>query len=948
MNPLNANPDAAPDATPDAATWARLSPLLDAALDLPAPERAAWLAALQAHAPQDAAALHRLLERHAAVGRADFLAGSARPGADGAAIGHRMGPWTIEAPLGEGGMASVWQARRSDGRHEGLAAVKLMHGRLHGTQASQRFEREGRILARLEHPNIARLLDAGVASDGKGGQPYLVLELVRGDPIDRHCDARRLSVAARLALFEDVLAAVAHAHTHGVIHRDLKPGNILVSTDGTVKLLDFGIAKLMDDEAAGAAADALTREGGRVLTPEYAAPEQLRGEGVTTATDVYALGVLLYQLLSGRHPTSPSAGTAAEVARGTLDTEPPRLSRAVTLALARVSNGSDAGHHCPGVPVDDTAALRDTSPERLRRTLEGDLETIVAHTLRKLPTERYPTVAAFAEDLRRYRAHEPVLAQPDTLGYQSRKFVRRHRGAVAAGTLTLLAIVIGLAGTLWQSRQAQQQRALAEQQTKLALDEYDLSSAMSRLVAVALGPVSDKPLLVSDVLVRGEAIADRQFAGKPRVRAYLLRQLGQMWAESGDWIRSHALLQASRAAALAADDPGQTAQADCALATILAYQGRYPEALIQVNAGLGAAQSSPVQLRGPLAECLSMRASIADATGRYADALADFDLALNVVGTPRLGEESMVFDLRIKRAFVLSSTDELARAVAEYDEVLLALEQRGELDITTYDPVLNSFVNLLLRAGQVRRAEDVVRQLLARQRGQGASRSREPTEVANQVMTLTQLGRHEEAAALADAALAEPALQGNARMTAWLAMVGAEAQCALGQVSRCAAGVAKLGQTLAPPADASPDMLARLTLLQARLAVMQREPVRAQAYVDTGLAMSWAQGFDASRRVGALLLACEVALGQGDLDRARQHAKQALAEARQKFAGFAHSAPVGLALVMQGRIDQAEGDTAAAQAHWQAAVQQLDAALGAEAADARSARQRLAGLGLPR
>jgi eukaryotic-like serine/threonine-protein kinase len=942
------NMDATSGPAPDAETWARLSPLLDEVLDLPQADRATWLAALQVRAPQDAELLQRLLQRHEAAGREQFLGGSALPLSAHPAAGQRMGPWTIEAPLGEGGMASVWLARRSDGRHDGQAAIKLMHGRLHGTQASQRFEREGRILARLEHPHIARLLDAGVASDGDGGQPFLVLELVRGEPIDRHCDARRLGVEARLTLFDDVLAAVAHAHTHGVIHRDLKPGNILVTTDGTVKLLDFGIAKLMDDEAGGAGALALTREGGRALTPEYAAPEQLRGEGVTTATDVYALGVLLYQLLCGRHPTAPGAGTAAEVAQATLDTEPPRLSRAVTLAHIQGSESNDAGDRPAGASDVDAAALRDTSPERLRRALEGDLETIVAHALRKLAAERYPTVAAFAEDLRRFRMHEPVLAQRPTLAYHTAKFVRRHRGAVAAGTLTLMAIAAGLAGTVWQARQAQQQRLVAEHQTKLALDEYDLSSAMSRLVSVALGPVSDKPLLVSDVLVRGEAIADRQFAGKPRVRAYLFRQLGQMWAESGEWTRADALLRASRAAAVAADDVVQTVQADCALATTSAYQGRYPEALILVNSGLAAAQSSPVPLREPLAECLSMRASIADAMGRYADALVDFDLALSVVGTPRLGEERMVFDLRIKRAFALSSTDELARAVAEYDDVLLALKERGELDITAYDPVLNSFVNLLLRAGQVLRAEDVMQQLLARQRGQGASRSREPTEVANQVMTLTQMGQREEAAALAEAALAEPALQGNARMTAWLATVGAEAQCALDHVSRCAARVAKLGQALASPADANPDMLARLTLLRARLAVLQREPARAQAYVDTGLAMSQAQGFDASRRVGALLLACEIALSQGDLDTARRHVKQALLEARQKFAGFAQSAPVGLALVMQGRIDQAGGDTAAAQANWKAAVQQLDAALGTDAADTRSARQRLAGLGSPR
>ena len=218
-----------PQDTPDAATWARLSPLLDEVLDLPAPERQAWLDALRLRAPQDAAQLRALLDSHEAAARAHFLAGRALDAPAVPAVGHRLGPWIIEAPLGEGGMASVWLARRSDGRHDGQAAIKLMHGRLHGSQASLRFEREGRILARLEHPHIARLLDAGVAADGPhgdSGQPYLVIELVRGQPIDRWCDERQLGIDARLRLFVDVVLAVAAAHAQLVAHRDIKPDNV--------------------------------------------------------------------------------------------------------------------------------------------------------------------------------------------------------------------------------------------------------------------------------------------------------------------------------------------------------------------------------------------------------------------------------------------------------------------------------------------------------------------------------------------------------------------------------------------------------------------------------------------------------------------------------------------------------------------------------------------------
>ena len=222
-----------------------------------------------------------------------------------------------------------------------------------------------------------------------------------------------------------------------MIHRDIKPGNILVTPDGTVKLLDFGIAKLLEDETTAGEATELTRDGGRVLTPEYAAPEQLRGEAITTATDVYALGVLLYQLLGGRHPTSPSSGTSAEVVRATLETDAQVLSRAVTQALT------------DGAQVGDIASHRSTTTPGLRRLLQGDLDNICAKALRKLPHERYGTIAAFADDLRRHRAHEPVSARPDSLGYRTRKFVRRHRGAVATGALTVVAIVGGLVGMIW-------------------------------------------------------------------------------------------------------------------------------------------------------------------------------------------------------------------------------------------------------------------------------------------------------------------------------------------------------------------------------------------------------------------------------------------------------------------------------------------------------------------
>ena len=278
------------------ANWAQLSPLLDELLDLPEPERQARVAEVRAQNPQLGDELAALLTASQSDQVKDFLSKPLLNPVDQAPestlAGQRLGAYVLESPLGQGGTGSVWRARREDGRFTGAVAIKLLHLSLLGRAGAERFKREGDILARLTHPNIAHLLDAGVTA---GGQPYLVIELVEGERIDRHCDLKRLDVNARLALFDKVLSAVAHAHTHLVIHRDIKPGNILVTPDGTVKLLDFGIAKLLEDEATAGEATELTRDGGRVLTPEYAAPEQLRGEAITTATDVYALGVLLYQ-----------------------------------------------------------------------------------------------------------------------------------------------------------------------------------------------------------------------------------------------------------------------------------------------------------------------------------------------------------------------------------------------------------------------------------------------------------------------------------------------------------------------------------------------------------------------------------------------------------------------------------------------------------------------------
>jgi len=403
--------------------WQALSPYLDQALAMTDDARAAWLSSLGEQDPALAAQLLALLDEHRVLAQEGFLENGrfALPNSTGLA-GQTLGPYTLISQIGQGGMGSVWLARRSDGRFERQAAVKFVSIALAGRATEERFKREGSILGRLTHPHIADLLDAGISSDG---QPYLIFEYVDGTTIDQYCDQHKLDLEARVRLFLDVLSAVAHAHANLIVHRDIKPSNVLVTTGGEVKLLDFGIAKLLEGEGQTGVATLLTHEGGSALTPRYAAPEQLTGQPVTTTTDVYVLGVLLYLLLSGRHPAGSGAHSPAELVKAVLDLEPPRASDAVT--------------------SDDSSLIaerRGTTADKLRRELRGDLDTIVGKALKKSPQERYASVTEFANDLQRYLKHEPISARPDTLAYRTAKFLRRNRTVVAL-TATALAVVIG-------------------------------------------------------------------------------------------------------------------------------------------------------------------------------------------------------------------------------------------------------------------------------------------------------------------------------------------------------------------------------------------------------------------------------------------------------------------------------------------------------------------------
>jgi len=416
--------------TPD--RWRAVSLRLDEALELREDERATWMAALRQQDPTLADDVRILLEEHESLRGERFLEEDvgARLGApvDRGAIsgaGRIFGAYRLVSPIGHGGMGVVWLAERCDGHFEGRAAVKLLDVVRFG-QSEARIRREATILARVTHPNIAHLIDAGVSPDG---QPYLVLELVDGQSIDRYCDDRSLSVPARIELFLGVLDAVSHAHTHRIVHRDIKPSNVLVRTDGKVKLLDFGIAKLLEQDNHSGMAGTVTLEQGGALTPAYAAPEQVTAGPVTTATDVYALGALLYVLLTGQHPCE-EADSPADLLKAIVEIAPPPMS-------AVVASGKATGD------LATLATNRATTPDGLRTLLNGNLDTIGAKALKKDPRERYPSVAELADDLRRHLASQPIRARRDSVIVPFARFARRHAGATLAGAIGTVLLAVG-------------------------------------------------------------------------------------------------------------------------------------------------------------------------------------------------------------------------------------------------------------------------------------------------------------------------------------------------------------------------------------------------------------------------------------------------------------------------------------------------------------------------
>jgi serine/threonine-protein kinase len=526
----------------DASAWAELNHLLDAALDRPPSERDRWLEGLGPEHEGLKPRLRDLLARADSTEDGEFLAtlpklevdSADEAGAEGEKPGDAVGSYRLVRELGSGGQGAVWLAERGDGLIRRQVALKLPHGAWKRAGLAGRMAREREILASLAHPNIARLYDVGLTAQG---QPFLAIEYVEGRPIDEYCRQHELALSSRLRLFAQVGSAVAYAHAKLVVHRDLKPANILVTEEGQVQLLDFGIAKLLEEGQAKETE--LTERAGRALTPAYASPEQIRGEPLTIASDVYSLGVILYELLTETRPYNPKGDSRGALEDAILRTEPPRPS--------------------------------DVAHPRWRKELRGDLDTILLKALKKEPEHRYPTVHAFADDIDRYLGGRAVLAQPDSVWYRARKFVLRNRLAVSAAGILLTAIVGGASVVAWQARVALAEKARAEEVKEFIASvfrEADPTRGEGKVLsAVALLRQAERRL--TD---RGE--------GDPGIQLELLSILGESLfglqenADSARVLESALRLHESAAV----DDPLLEARLNLRLSQAHEYLGRHDEA----------------------------------------------------------------------------------------------------------------------------------------------------------------------------------------------------------------------------------------------------------------------------------------------------------------------------------------------------------------------------------
>ncbi len=913
--------------------WPRLAALLDDALALPIGDRRAWLDGLPPEHADVKSALGDLLAtaaneadgfmrvpvrvRHADEPAA-VIAATAQPG-------MIVGPYRMIREIGTGGMGAVWLAQRVDAMPKRRVALKLPRLTWDTPGLAGRMARERDILATLEHPNIARLYDAGVDAQGR---PYLAMEYVEGKAIDVHCNDGALGVRQRLGLFLQVARAVAHAHARLIVHRDLKPTNILVTADGSVRLLDFGIAKLIEGDAGHESANEthLTQLAGRALTPDYAAPEQIRGEAITVGVDVYSLGVVLYELLAGQRPYQLAA----------------TLARTLEHALA---------------DVDVAAASTVTSEPSRARQLRGDLDTILAKALKKVPSERYPTVDAMAADIERHLAGAPVLARPDSVGYRLSRFVRRHRWpvgvaiaialALLGGAMPIAAVMIALAlGTaiaLWQAGIARRQAARAEEEARQAQRERDRALDLSERHEAAIDFIhimlvesaqDDEKLSLNELLERSETLALAASGGQPEQQVAVLDLLASFYTSFGNMAKAESLLAQAIERLRPTSDVSLRAQIECNHALVSSEIGNVEIAKHTIEGWLARADVEP----HIAALCQQYLAQIArnhnDAKGALTNVLgAQERLRASRRKLPGF-EASLAGD--IAYAYYLNGRND--EADRQYAAAIQQHRDLGRGESPTAVAILNNWGLACRGAGDEKRGLELVEEVLRIATKRSANGAPPPYAVNNHASSLFALGRFDESMREAERAfhLADRAGVGVFRLSARMIQSSIHRERReFDAAKRILDEVASLAAEL--PEDSFAVIAHKLACGNLALQLGQFDAAREA--VEPVVQMFDGRGMRITSLARALCLRAETRWRQGDVVAAFADTRRALDIGQALQGGIPHSNTTGLCWLLLARLQDDTGDRMAARVSLQHALAHLSAVLGEDHPETRRARQ---------
>jgi serine/threonine protein kinase/tetratricopeptide (TPR) repeat protein len=887
-----------------AADWKRLSPLLDAALDLAPAERSVWLASLPAEHADLRESLAELLTKPVETG--DFLNRlpefSGSPLAVALAPGSIVGPYRLLRELGQGGTSSVWLAERVDGSIKRNVALKLPHLGFIDRGIEQRIARETEILASLEHPHIARLYDAGI---DERGRPYLALEYVDGVPPDEYCRAERLGLHEKLALFLNILRAVAFAHARLIVHRDLKPNNILIAEGSDVRLLDFGIARLLQPDTSVRAQPSAnhTLIGAAALTPAYAAPEQFTGHAVTVATDVYSLGVILFELLTGCSPYSPNGRTIGAYEHEVRFVEPPLVSR--------TARPAEAG------------------------ALRGDLDAIVAKALEKKPEDRYASVEAFATDIERHLAALPIAARPRSFAYVARKFVRRNLLplAIAAATVTLLSVSLGMAA--WQWRDAERQRAIA-------VDRLANSEAAALFTSTVLieGMQPGESLTFEQLIARSEEIARQTGRDDLRSRIFATQFLADWYRANGMSRRAEELLTRT-IDSLPADSARLGSSLRCARAYFWGELGRGAEGIETVTREIALNDDDP----SVAAECLLVRSRLATGSG---DAVNGLEFAQRAHARyQEAGVVSIYGRSQILQALggAHAMRDEFAAAHENYREALQLFNDAGRGRSRPAAQVHDDWATVWMNAGNPRRALDELD--IAWQMTRELSPGARPTDnrVWRRARILGQLARFEEAEADWKQALELARERGNLQNITAVYIGRAEIATLQGQLAQAQDLLLQAGNALRESALPPNHVLdTRFAITNAALLAARGNNGGATAELTRALAQYRAQDCCFPHMALSLALRSEVALREGRLSDAAADARSARDLAPQ-IADESFSRFTGRAWFVTGLVYEAQGRRAEARDAFATAAVQFAGAVGDKHPDTLRAREGISRMG---